>query len=420
LRALSERGIVVPSVLDIFAAPGGLSAGFREAGYWIAAAIDNDFWGCKTLEYNLRLGGTQVLNSDVETVVADGSVDVVVGGPPCQSFSRVGRAKINSLRRMRKREQFVDSYRNRLYVQFVRLVKSVQPQFFVMENVPDVLSFQNGEVVDQIFDDFSEIGYRTEAQVLNAADFGVPQVRKRAVLIGNRLGLPNPFPKKTYFRTEKEARLAGVRGEWKPYHTVFDAISDLPSLKPGEGIDGASYPSTPSLTDYQRWARQSSRSLFNHVARRHSERDQRLFKLLNPGEKMVDLPPRMIPYRSDIFPDKIKKQSWDRPSSAILAHMQKDGLMYVHPDRSQARSFSPREAARLQSFRDRYRFVGPMTQQFKQIGNSVPPLAAMEIALSLKPYLQTRENESRSRRGRALRTIARSTTSVVDSSSLLA
>src|SRR5439155_2695821 len=112
------------------------------------------------------------------------------------------------------------------------------------------------------------------------------------------------------------------------------------------------------------------------------------FALLKPGQKMTDLPFRKRPYRSDIFADKIKKQRWDRPSSAIVAHMQKDGLMYVHPDEKQTRTFTPREAARLQSFRDRFRFLGPMTQQFKQIGNAVPPLAARAIALAIKPLLE--------------------------------
>ena len=110
--------------------------------------------------------------------------------------------------------------------------------------------------------------------------------------------------------------------------------------------------------------------------------------MLEPGGRMVDLPSRLRPYRSDIFKDKMRKQRWDRPSTAILAHMQKDCLMYIHPDREQARSFTPREAARLQSFRDSYRIAGPMTQQFRQVGNAVPPLAAQAIAKALMPFLE--------------------------------
>jgi DNA (cytosine-5)-methyltransferase 1 len=181
--------------------------------------------------------------------------------------------------------------------------------------------------------------------------------------------------------------LDGVLDRQK-FVNIFDAISDLPSLEPGEGADEMPYPDSKNLTPYQAWAREGSPKLYNHVARNHSDRDRRLFKLLKEGEKMSDLPPRIRPYRDDIFEDKIKKQSWAKPSSVILAHMQKDGLMYVHPDSRQARTFTPREAARLQSFPDWFRFFGPMTEQFKQIGNAVPPLLARRIAESIRPWLK--------------------------------
>jgi len=379
-----------PSVLDLFAAPGGLSHGFKEAGYRIAAVVDNDEWGCETLNHNFCPDGTMLIQGDIEKLIIKGRVEVVVGGPPCQSFSLVGRPKINHLRRHNNRKRFIDDRRNRLYKHFVKIVNVVRPQFFVMENVPGMVSFERGRVKDQILQDFEKIGYETEVKILNSADYGVPQVRKRAIFIGNRIGVANPFPKRNSYdplravQATLEESVSGLR----PYQTVFDAISDLPPLQPGQGEDEMSYPPYSDPTPYQRWAREGSSKLYNHVARKHSERDRKLFRMLDPGQKMIDLPEKMIPYRSDIFADKIKKQRWDRPSSAILAHMQKDGLMYVHPNRDQARSFTPREAARLQSFRDRYRFMGPMTQQFKQIGNAVPPLVAQAIALAIKPFLE--------------------------------
>ncbi len=382
-----------PSVLDIFAAPGGMSAGFREAGYRIVAAIDNDHWGCKTLSHNLGAKGTLVIEANVGNLHLEGRVDVVVGGPPCQSFSIAGQSKIKHLRNTGNRDHFIDDEKNNLYKYFVRIVDRVRPQFFVMENVPRIETFDEGRVREQIIEDFRHIGYDTDERILNSADFGVPQVRKRAVFVGNRVGADNPFPAPTHFRRLNSKTRSSV-DENDPFHyrTVFDAISDLPPLKPGCGQDEIEYPAHVELTDYQISARKGSTHLYNHVARQHSQRDQNAFAMLEPGQRMVDLPLGTVPYRRDIFLDKIKKQRWDRPSSAIVAHMQKDGLMYVHPDSEQTRTFTPREAARIQSFRDTFRIIGPMTQQFKQIGNAVPPLAAESIARTIMPLLKTTED----------------------------
>lgn len=377
------------SVLDIFAAPGGMSVGFKEAGYKIVAAVDSDPWGCKTLEHNFGGHGTLVIQGRVQDLKLHGRVDVVVGGPPCQSFSIAGRAKIMDLRLEKQRDRFIDDERNNLYRYFVKTVKTINPQFFVMENVPAIVTFDKGRLCEQIIEDFGDLGYETDVRILRSADYGVPQLRRRAVFIGNKIGAANPFPLPIHQSGSNAAGLSTFEGVAHPrYHTVFDAISDLPPLKAGSGEDEMEYRTPNVLTNYQRWAREGSAKLFNHVARRHSERDQKAFGMLNPGESMIDLPQGVVPYRRDIFLDKIKKQRWDLPSSAIVAHMQKDGLMYVHPDDEQARTFTPREAARIQSFRDKFRVMGPLTQQFKQIGNAVPPLAAEAIAREISPLLE--------------------------------
>ena len=378
-----------PSVVDLFAGPGGLGEGFRQAGFFIAAAVDNDEYAFQTLSLNAKQQGNLVLKENVRNLRMSGKVDVVVGGPPCQGFSRVGIPRIRHQRLAEEGKKRVRDPRRTLYKAFVRIVGDLQPQFFVMENVPTILSFRGGQVKDAIVEEFRHVGYETITVTLNAADYGVPQVRKRAFFIGNRMGMENPIPRPTNMDWEAHPQLK--LGEnihlLADYLDVADAISDLPPLEPGGGRDEVSYPMSTKLTPYQAWARSGSPKLYNHVARNHSERDRNIFRILKEGGKMVDLPARLRPYRSDIFEDKIKKQSWHRPSSTILSHMQKDGLMYVHPDSAQARTFTPREAARLQSFPDWYRFCGPMTQQFKQIGNAVPPILARRIAEAIRPLL---------------------------------
>jgi DNA (cytosine-5)-methyltransferase 1 len=376
-----------PSVLDLFAGPGGLGEGFSQAGFFITAAVDNDEYACKTLTQNAGKRGTLVIKNDLRKLNLSGRVDVVVGGPPCQGFSMVGRSKIKQLRMKEGKTRVIDR-RNSLYKHFVRAVSSLNPQFFVMENVPGIFSYRKGKIAKEIVRSFKTIGYDTDVRVLNAAEFGVPQIRKRAFFVGNRLGIVNPFPSRTHADIARSSQLRlDELGNLHGYVKLIDAISDLPALEPGQGRDDVPYPEPALLSEYQKWAREGSPKLYNHVARFQSGRDRAIFRLLEQGQDMLDLPKELRPYRDDIFADKIKKQSWNKPSSAILAHMQKDGLMYVHPDSNQARTFTPREAARLQSFPDRFRFYGPMTQQFRQIGNAVPPLLARSIAMAIKPFL---------------------------------
>jgi DNA (cytosine-5)-methyltransferase 1 len=387
---LDNAPVGSPSVVDLFAGPGGLGEGFRQAGFFVAAAVDNDEYAYRTLSLNAGQRGSLVIKQNVRKLKLSGKVDVVVGGPPCQGFSNVGIPKIKHYRLKQKGRKRVRDPRRTLYREFVRIVADLRPQFLVMENVPTLFTFRGGEVKDEIIKQFKLVGYDVSPTLLNAADYGVPQIRKRAFFIGNRMGMENPVPKPTNmdWQLRPQLRLEDETHKLPDLVDVRDAISDLPPLDPGAGADEMSYPLPEALTPYQSWAREGSPSLFNHIARNHSDRDREIFRTLKEGQKMSDLPPRMRPYRADIFADKIKKQSWNRPSSTILSHMQKDGLMYVHPDGSQARTFTPREAARLQSFPDWFRFCGPMTQQFKQIGNAVPPLLAKQIAESIRPLLK--------------------------------
>ncbi len=367
-----------PVVVDIFCGCGGLSEGFRQAGFDILLGIDSDEWAIKTFNRHHQNRGRIRNVEDVDSgyIFAETGtkeLDVLAGGPPCQAFSTVAVAKWRSL----GIPSTVNHPMNRLYSEFLRLVLEVRPKFFVMENVERMLSIQDGKIKASIESELNN-QYTISFYRKNVADFGIPQFRKRALVMGNRLGLENPDIIETHSDDDpaKNRRL-----------TVHDAIADLPRLQVGAGKNFMKYRNRKQLSTYAIERRQDSDGIYNHAARRHSKRDLRIFSMLRPGQWIKDLPQRFNPYRKDIFLDKYKKQPWNRPSSTILAHLSKDGLMFVHPDKKQNRTLTAREAARLQSFDDRFVFEGPRTKQYVHIGNAVPPLFAKVVAVAVKESL---------------------------------
>jgi len=388
------------NVIDLFGAPGGLALGFRMTGHYnILISVDSDEVAMNTYHENFL--ETEIIADRIENVTARrlldtsgmkrGKIDLVMGGPPCPGFSTIGRVKIASLVRAGKwnnmsndNPRFIDDPRNVLYREFLRLVKGVEPKFFVMENVSGLVSHNGGGTVKQIVENFSRIGYRTDWRILDAVNYGVPQRRKRVFFIGNKLNLPNPFPAPTH-------RLSGGDPNDEKLNeavTVWDAIGDVPRICQGEGKKPDVYRRKP-FSHYQRWARRHSKYVFNHIARRHSNRDLKLFDNMSEGMKWKDLPSRlrkMYGYRDDVFTDKMKRLRRNRPSWTIVAHLAKDGYMYIHPTRD--RSITVREAARLQSFPDTFIFYGPRTSQFSQVGNAVPPLLARAVADEISKVLE--------------------------------
>lgn len=362
--------------IDLFSGAGGMSEGFRQAGFDILLGVDNDEHAVRTF----RRHHGNAIKCDVRNLTAkmirketDGrKITVMTAGPPCQAFSTVAVAKLRSLNQDPSSRHPL----NMLYREFLRLVKDIEPMFFVMENVGRMFSLDNGLIKNKVEKELRG-KYNVNFYYENVNNFGVPQSRKRGIAIGNRLGIENPHFDHTYFDPNGPIPRGG-----REFVTVRDAISDLPRLTAGKGEEFVEYPlmDRRTLSGYARSRRRDSNGVHNHTSRLHNSKDLTIFRKLKPGQWISDLPKRYNRYRQDAFLDKYKKQVWDGPATTILAHLSKDGLMFIHPDGRQNRSLTPREAARLQSFDDNYVFEGPRTNQFIQIGNAVPPLFAKAIA----------------------------------------
>jgi DNA (cytosine-5)-methyltransferase 1 len=384
---------VKPTVLDVFCGAGGMSLGFENAGCRILGGIDQNHYAVKTHHKNFPSAKLKLPAQDIrdlqnldELGLNSNEVDILVGGPPCQVFSRVGIGKMKNLGR-----DIESDHRNFLYKEFVRFVAYYKPLCFVMENVDNLA--RKGEILSKIRRDFSNNehqgypGYKVEYQVLDASEYGVPQKRKRLFIIGVRsdLSIEPPFPN----------RRAG-----KPI-SVGDAINDLPSLEPlvmplkikssgPKQKDNESAYKYPPQSRYQKKMRRRKKDgegVWNHLCRSHNDKDITIFETLDQGGKYRDLPEEMMRYRVDIFDDKYKRLVWDEPAWTLTAHMRKDGLAYIHP--LQNRSISVREAARIQSFPDDFVFCAPMTRMFELVGNSVPPLLAEAVAKPLVKLIRS-------------------------------
>jgi len=355
-----------------------MSEGFRQAGFEVLLGVDCDPFSVKTFQRNhgkaIQCKIENLTANRIRKEVEGRKITALIACPPCTAFSTIAVAKLRSLNKSANRRNPL----NKLYREVLRLVKDLQPPFFVIENVARMFSISDGTIKKEIESELKR-HYKVSFYLDDVKNFGVPQSRKRGVIIGNNLGIPNPVLRQTHYDPRKE----DTSGGRKPYETVRSAISDLPRITIGKGAEFMKYSSASSLTQYQRQRRKGSRGVYHHTAREHNQRDLKIFKMLRPGTCIKDLPKRYNPYRKDAFPDRFKKQPWNRPSSTIIAHLCKDGLMHIHPDGRQNRTITARESARLQSFDDSYFFEGPRTKQYIQIGNAVPPLFARKIATSI-------------------------------------
>lgn len=400
--------------IDLFSGAGGLSEGFINSGFKPIAHVEKDKNACATLEtrliyhklkkindlspyykyitqkidrsefiseygekglsksvINLPIGGenNKTIFEIIDSLLKDNSVDLIVGGPPCQAYSLVGRS--------RDKHKMVNDPRNFLYKEYAKFLKRYNPKVFVFENVLGLITANEGEYFKNMRTYFKRIGYSLDFQILKSYDYGVLQKRKRIILIGWKKELKFEYPKFDKINN--------------PYSTK-DIFQDLKKLKPGESKNKTKYykPINEYLNRFG--LRNGVDFVTQHITRSHNERDLKIYriaiqKLLKKGERLKypDLPEDLKTHKNQkSFVDRFKVVDPNDFSHTMVAHISKDGHHYIYPDLKQIRSLSVREAARIQSFPDDFYFEGGRTSAFRQIGNAVPPLMSKEIAKKIK------------------------------------
>lgn len=343
------------NAIDLFCGCGGLSYGFECAGVNILLGIDNDATALKAFENNHKNAKTicgditTTTLSDIKKHIGDKKIDLIIGGPPCQGMSLSGPRKF-------------DDPRNKLYLSYIRLVEEIKPEAFVIENVPGLVGLFKGQIKDSIIERLTALGYNVQYKILCSADYGVPQSRRRVVFVGLK---------------DKSFDFDNIKS--KETVTCEMALSDLPPLVETLGEDPAKYETKPK-NDYQMLMRKASKEVRNHIAASHSEKVKHIISLVPDGGNYKDLPEEYKNSRN--FHVAWTRFRSDKPAPTI------DTGHRHHFHYKYNRVPTVRECARLQSFPDDFIFEGNKTQQFRQVGNAVPPLMAQAIAEALLKYLE--------------------------------
>lgn len=366
------------NALDLFAGAGGFSEGVNKAGINIVAAIEFDSQIANTYKYNHP--NTQVILDDIKNISAktihnifqskELSCDIIFGGPPCQGFSMAGK-------RIRSNTAFLEDIRNYLFKEYIRMVEKLKPLVFVIENVPGILNYDNGSIKEEIYNTFENIGYKVDSRILCATDYGVPQSRNRAIFIGNRLDIdPSKFfPTPTHNDDS--------------YITVYDAISDLPEISAGEGLEKTFYNKNVQLSNYQKQLVSSKGYVFNHESSKHKPKTLKILSMIEQGQTMKHLPKEY--QTKSVHSGAYGRMEYNKPAYTLTTRLNTPSVGRItHP--TQDRTITPREAARIQSFPDDYRFLGDITSIGMQIGNAVPPILAQRIAEQILSILNQIDN----------------------------
>lgn len=393
--------------IDLFSGCGGLSEGFYRMGFTALAHVEINHWACETLRKRMAYYGYKNIKNeviekditsedilfDIDKAVAGRSVDVVVGGPPCQAYSTAGR--------VRDSKGMASDPRNFLFESYVKILEYFRPKFFVFENVTGLLSARvNGKPIMPSIMSALGNSYKliNDPNILvhNTADYGVPQIRKRVIIMGVRkdiatkeaIDLYNGVVK-THWNPETDTI---ERKGLKKFVSVREAIGDLPPVEPGEDASTNSYDYPCNNAFLKRIGKAGIYPLMDHIARKHNALDRERFAIMiNNHWSFGQLRKEMPQYEHEharVFDNSYVVQWWDLPSKTILAHIHKDGFQFIHPDGNQTRSFTVREAARIQSFPDDFEFAGSRGEKYKQIGNAVPPLFAEALAKSIQKNLR--------------------------------
>lgn len=362
--------------IELFAGSGGLGTGFLNSGFNIISA--NDVWETASKTYTANHPNIKYIVKDIAKLTGEellegtgytnSDIDAIIGGPPCQGFSTLGK-------------RFIDDPRNKLFKEYVRIVKEIKPKIFVMENVAGILSMEDGKVLEQILKSFDELGYKVEYKLLNAAEYGVPQQRERTIFIGTRINVRIKYPKKTHTLTNEKGLL--------PALTLWDAIGDLPQSDDKEINEYSCEPQN----DYQRKIRNNATILLNHKPSIHNEKAKNMMKYIPMGKsawEVKDLIPKEFMPTSG-YGNTYARLNANEPGMTITRNFACiSSSRCIHPYLN--RGLTAREAARIQSYPDDYIFKGSKSDIHLQIGNSVPPILASKLANAIFEMLMEEEN----------------------------